>query len=268
MSSAIESGASIMGSADDKSATESLLHRLIGEALKLGGFVYVVGFVVIMVQTARLNAPVVEAFHFQNILAGLPVGVPLCIAVWLWPTLIRRIEPGPKLKYVIIFVVVTLLVGVPLLFKEARWMFGEFSTSVEVMVISVIVFLLSVSFFYQAYQKKNEEQEVVFRLMCVYSGVIVLVLVYAIFGYPNMPQSVGGGRPVRVKLYFKDAEPGVLAEGSATSDKQPSVSEPVYLYYQTGSSLLISKGQSPDQPLIQIPTDQVRAVVWLESRAK
>ena len=52
---------------------DSLLPR-ISELLKLGGVAYAIGFAVIMVHTARLNAPVVEAFQFQNILGGCRSG--------------------------------------------------------------------------------------------------------------------------------------------------------------------------------------------------
>jgi hypothetical protein len=84
----------------------------------------------------------------------------------------------------------------------------------------------------------------------------------------NVPQTLGGGRPVQVRLCVKSPELNALLGGSTTSDGQAIASDPVYLYYRTSDYLLISKDQNSDQPLIQMSMDEIRAVVWLQSRSE
>jgi hypothetical protein len=284
MTDDLESGAAPVVPAKDAAAksgqnkTAGAAPLSLTDALKLGGVAYAIGFGVIMVHTARLNGPVVEAFQFQNIIAGLPVWAPLWVVIWLWPRLIRPMEeedatrPGgirfAVSNFAMVIAGIGVAVSVALVYAELRWMFGlRFSTRGNVLLISVILFAAVISMLLSAYQhEKAAKLRALFKLMAMCSGVAVLVLAYAIFGYPSLPQSVGGGHPVQVKLYLKDHGLSPLLGGEATPGEKAFASDPVYLYYRTGSYLLISKLEN--QPVIQVPTDQVLAVVWLESRAQ
>ena len=243
---------------------DSLLPR-ISELLKLGGLAYAIGFAVIMVHTARLNAPVVEAFQFQNIIAGLPIWVPLCFALWLWPRLIRPVRgdathPGIS-RNAIITLILVLCLGVLLLYQIVRWLAGRsFPVSETIVLISALLFAAVLSMLAAAYWDNRQRVgpgKAVLVLVCVYSGVLFLTLGYARFLYPRMPQSIGGGHPVQVRLYFKDHELTSLLGGSAAPGGS-AASDPVYLYYRTSSYLLVSKADG--QPLIQVPADEVLAI--------
>jgi hypothetical protein len=252
------------------SAKPSLLQMT--DWLKFGSVAYAAGFAVIMVHTARLDAPVVEALEFQNVVAGLPILLALGIAIWLTPWLLRPLTSGDSPKVTIsktrIFVAGCLLLAavIGLYFDLRAVLHWQPSTSENWLVFSALVFISSVSMFAQAYQKNiriSDRLRALFRAMSVYSGVILLVLGYAILGYPRLPQGIGGGHSVRVTLYFKDPPLALLLGGSVATSQQPNASGPLDLYYRTGSYLLLAKAQS--HRLIQVPTDQVLAVEWLDS---
>jgi hypothetical protein len=123
--------------------------------------------------------------------------------------------------------------------------------------------------FAQAYRKNiriSDRLRALFRAMSVYSGMIFLVLGYAILGYPNLPQGLGGGHSVRITLYFKDPPLALLLGGSSATGQQANASGPLDLYYRSGSYLLLAKAQS--HKLIQVPADQVLAVEWLDSNSQ
>jgi cytochrome bd-type quinol oxidase subunit 2 len=256
----------------NKPANGDQLAQRFVELLKLGGVAYVIGFVVIMVHTASLNAPVVEAFQFQNIIAGLPVGVPLYIAIWLWPRLVRPIDASKtRMSMHDKIVVATCVVaGVAACYAITRWGAGRsFSTSESVLWISAFQFLICACIFalsLREWKEADEKPKAIIEMMCIYSGVIFFVLAYAVFGYPKWPQSMGGGHPAQVRLYYKEHGLSSLLGGGNGTGEQAAASDPVYLYYRTASYLLVSKVQG--QPLIQVPMEQVVAVVWIESRSQ
>jgi hypothetical protein len=263
---------------------ESFLSR-IKELIELASAAYAIGFIVIMVHTARLNGPVVEAFQFQNIIAGLPVWIPLGVGIWLWPRLRRPTAKGETITIkmsepAFIILVVSVIVGAALVYFELSVIFGgNLSISESLVLISGSVFATVLSIFFQGYRQESFRTgrfQAIVKLVCVYSGAVFLVVGYAIFGYPRMPQSIGGGHPVPVKIVLKDralipllSQPsgaGSAAAAPSGSDEQGVTSDQVYLFYRTGSYLLVSRGNN--QPLVQIPTDQVHAVLWVDSRAK
>jgi hypothetical protein len=77
---------------------------------------------------------------------------------------------------------------------------------------------------------------------------------------------MGGGHLAQVRLYYKEHGLSSLLGGGNGTGEQAAASDPVYLYYRTASYLLVSKVQG--QPLIQVPMEQVVAVVWIESRSQ
>jgi hypothetical protein len=234
----------------------------------LGGFLYVLGFAVIMVHTSSLHIPVVEALQVQNILAGWPIGLALWLVFKLWPWVRRAAKPAAVNKTGVLIVAGGLLVSVLIVRAELLVFARGLSVYSNILLFSGIFFAANLSFLYSAYNQKSELMKSFFRATCVYSLVLFLVLAYAILGYPNMPQTIGGGRPEQIRLYFHTAELSPLLGGSTGSDQETTASDPVYLYYRTNSYILISKDKNSDQPLIQVPTDQVRAVVWLQSHSK
>ena len=52
---------------EDQGAGHGLLPGFVATMLGLGSFLYVLGFVVIVVHTSRLRVPMIEALRFQNI---------------------------------------------------------------------------------------------------------------------------------------------------------------------------------------------------------
>jgi hypothetical protein len=248
----------------------------IEELLKLLGAAYAIGFAVIMLHTARLNGPVVEALQFQNLVAGLPVWVPLLLGFWLWPRLAGSIFGEREFRVelsnlAILLMVLTFIFGTAVIYVEIRWLVGRrLSLSENIVVVCAIVFAGVASMFVEAYRIKHSREArftAIFKVLTVYSGIVALVVGYAILGYPKLPQSLGGGHPVRVKLYYKDHDlSGLLGAGTAAPGGDASISDPILLYYRTSTYLLVSKAK--DQPLIQVPMDQVRSVVWLDSRSQ
>jgi hypothetical protein len=253
--------------ASEGSASVALL-PLIDRALKLGGFLYVLGFAVIMVHTSSLHIPVVEALQVQNILAGWPIGLAMWLVFKLWPWVRRAVKPAAVNRTGVIIVAGGLVASVLIVRAELLVFARGLSIYSNILLFSGIFFAANLSFLYSAYNQKSERMKSLFEATCVYSLVLFLVLGYAILGYPNMPQAIGGGRPEQIRLYFHTAELSPLLGGSAGSGQETMASDPVYLYYRTSSYLLISKDKNSDQPLIQVPMDQVRAVVWLQSHSK
>lgn len=249
------------------SASGGLLPVIDG-ALKLGGFLYVLGFVVIMVHTSSLHVPVVEALQFQNILAGWPIGLAIWLAYRLWPWARRAVRPEAISTTGLLILGGGLLLSAIIVRVELLVFVTGLSIYANILLFSAIFFLVSVGFLYFAYDQRRERMKPLFRASCVYSLVAFLVLAYAILAYPRMSQSIGGGRPQQVGLYLDSAElAGVLGASTGSDSKLPAPAS-VYLYYRTGSYLLVSTDQNSERPLIEVPASQVRTIVWLESRSK
>ena len=246
----------------------------VSELIKLAGSAYAIGFVVIMTHTARLHAPVVEALEFQNFVAGLPVWLPMGLGIWLWPRLIRRLHAhheGLELSNLaFLFLFIGVVFGTGAAYAAIRFIAGRsFSTSENIVLISAGVFACILSILVQILRSRrlrSSPSAMLLITISVYSGIITLILAYAILGYPRMPQSIGGGAPVRVKLYSKEGGMReALGESPAPPNQNPP-SDPVLLYYRTSSYLLILPKEGGT--LIQISMDQIRAVDWLDSRSK
>jgi hypothetical protein len=271
--------------AKQESAGADLLPRFVLDALKLGGIFYVVGFLVIMVHTNSLRVPVVEAFHFQNILAGAPIGGAICVFYLLYQ--LRAWLKGPivsggeeALKETVawsLIIILTELLLIPVMLLELRftWLMEvrtyigrNFSNYENVILMAGILVSFNICLLVAAYVQKFERGQAVSKVLLAFSLGVLLVIGYTILGYPKLPQSLGGGRPVKVRLYFKSDELSPLLGGSTACEKQAIATGPVYLYYRTSGYLLVSKDLNSDCPLIQVPTDQVRAVEWLESHSK
>jgi len=234
---------------------------------QLGAFFYVLGFIVIMVNTSGLNIPVIEALRIQSILAGLPIGLVIILVFLLWPKLFVLAGGRETITKFVILTTVALL-ATPLILGEVGLLFGRFSIwGNELLTVGILV-ALSISFYISAHDMKFERGKAFAKTLGVYSLLMFLVVLYGTAGYPNVPQSVGGGHPAKVRLYLKNGEIAALLGGATASNENASVSGTVYLYYRTSDFLLISKEQKTDQPLIQIPMEQVHAVVWLESRSQ
>lgn len=260
------------GTQTPSTAAKPSLFQMI-DWLKLGGLAYAAGFAVIMVHTARLDVPVVEAFEFQNIVAGLPVLLLLGIAIWSTPRLIRPLmsRDTPKLNisnktFVVMVFLLALAIG-GIYFELQAVLNWHPSASGSWVAISALVFISSLSMLAQTYdQQVRDRLHSVLSLTTALSGIILLLLGYAILAFPRLPQSVGGARPVRIKLYFKEPSLTSVLGRSTMPGDPPNASAPLTLYYRTSSYLLLAGPQS--HSLIQFPTDQVLAVVWLDSHAQ
>jgi hypothetical protein len=254
----------------------------IADWVKLAGLAYAIGFTVILVHTARLNSPVVDAFQFQNILAGLPVWLLLCIGLWLWPRLAgsvtKEVMAGFKNpRRAIAFAALGFCLSVAatwgeiLLFLRSSGPAGIRATmGLNLIFICAIFTILFASIAGQALwswrgvqTESRRSFTALFVLLTVYSGFVTLVLSYAIYLYPLVPQSVGGGHPVQVRLYYKDSSLSPLLGGTHIAGEESQASDVVSLYYRTSSYLLIRS--SKDQVLLQIPMEQIHTIVWLES---
>jgi hypothetical protein len=250
------------------------LQSLVGKFVALTGLAYGVGFAVIMTHTAKLNVPVVEALQWQNIVAGSPIWLLICVGVWSWPGFVRRIMGdritlSDSLRKGLTTVAVSLGVLLPgALWAGAKTPARDLPASLIVLGLSGIVFIFTITMVVQAQRIRWQDPGVrpLFQLICFWSGFVCFVIAYALFIYPEIPQSLGGGHPVRVRLLVKDREVAnqlSQEDGQASSGGEPDV---VLLYYRTSSYLLVSRFEN--RPLIQVPTDQIRAIVWLESRSQ
>lgn len=255
-------------------ASTSPLTSLLGKVVSAAGAAYAFGFVVIMVHTARLNAPVVEALQFQNIVAGLPIWALIWLGLWLWPRFMVRInapvaEKGLSTwKMVLIFGVCAVALIFVLRWEASLFlaMTGNNNLSSVFVVMSGALFSFALYMWVELRRKKREDRQVaLFQLITYWSGMVFFVLAYAVFIYPLWPQSLGGGHPVQVRLFIKDADVASLITGQNEANASRD-SGPVSLYYRNGSYLLI--GTPAQQHLIQVPADQVRSIVWLESQSR
>jgi hypothetical protein len=265
------------GQVEKKPSDVKSVSTRISEFLKLLAAAYGIGFAVIMVHTIKLNGPVIEALQFQNIIAGLPVWAVVFGGIWLWPTMMRTIveeSQGRELldKWdigLITFIVISIwpLYSVLKFFVGRMFLGRTLSPSEDVFVLFVTIFLAMLSMLFSAYRSPGQRRwKAMMRLSSAYSGLAVMIIGYAIFAYPVLPQSFGGGKPQQVRLYLKDRDVAAGLGDPPSQGAQPELSEQVYLYYRTSSFLLVSKAKG--QPLTEVPMDQVRSVVWLESRAE
>ena len=254
---------------------ESPLHA-VAELVKLAGSAYAIGFIVIMTHTARLHAPVVEALEFQNFVAGLPVWLPLCAGIWLLPRFGRRFRSpdhagNTTLNITGLSILLgAILIGTVIAYAEIRWLVGRsFTLSENLVIISAVLFAMIVSIVVQILREKRTRSGPLAVLMggiCVYAGISLFAVAYAVYGYPNLPQTIGGGSPVQVRILFKESGMREVLEEAPVPANQNPPSDPVLLYYRTSSYLLVSAKEG--RPLVQIPIEQIRAVVWVNSRAE
>ena len=283
MSEAVESAINALESKAEPGSPVSpgSLTPLLGKVISAAGTAYAFGFVVIMVHTGRLNAPVVEALQFQNIVAGLPVWALVWVGLWLWPRFMVRIKAhaeGKGLatwKMLLMFGACALVLMLLMRWEASVFLRSEatpaflsgYNVSAILVLMSGVLFAYAISMWVQLHGKpKRDDQKIaLFQLISYWSGLVFFVLAYAIFLYPLWPQSWGGGRPVQVRLLVKDAEVRSFITGQQGANASAD-SGPVSLYYRNSSYLLI--GTPAQQHLIQVPADQVRGIVWLESQSR
>jgi hypothetical protein len=267
-----------MSNSPEASATPDSTHEpislpgLFGRFLALAGLAYGVGFTVILTRTATLNAPVIELFQAQTILAGIPIWFLICVGVWLWPEFMRRIFADRNARYDSVKNgLITTAITVGFLIPCALWIGSKtparhLPVGVILFALSGLAFALTITFVVQAQTMQWTDPGVrpLFQLICFWCGFGFFVIGYALVLYPRIPQSFGGGRPVQVRLLVKDRDvAGLLAPKGAAPDSSNPLD--LLLYYRTSSYLLV--GRSEDQLLIQVPADQVRSIVWLESQS-
>ena len=243
------------------------LLSLVKGLLEAGASIYVLGFAVILIQTLQLNVPAVEALHFQAIVAGLPVWLVLFCGYWLAERLVRRMVGGAPADWRVGVAATVLIVATAgALYAEAHVLLGlRLSAGNVGLVVTSLVFVVSLVFLVLAFKTENARIRpnlTVVAYIWMYSGMALLVLLFATLLYPRLPQSVGGGRPVAVRLLLKDEGVGAVLGGAGGAKGKDSLSEPLNLYLRTSSFLLVRRAN--DQPLVQVPLDQVRAIVWLD----
>ena len=249
------------------------LQGLFGKLLALAGLAYGVGFTVILTHTATLNAPIIELFQSETIIAGIPIWLLICVGVWLWPEFIRRIFGGrDRLSDSVKKGLITTAISVGFLIPGAVWIGSKTSArnlpiGVILFGLSGLAFALTISFVVQArsMQWKDPGVRPLLNLTCFWFGFVFFVIGYALLLYPQIPQSLGGGHPERVQLLLKDREVANLLSQDNAADSAGK-SGPVFLYYRTSTYLLVARAEN--QPLVQVPVDQVRGIVWLESRSR
>lgn len=247
------------------------LGSLVEQLLKIGGLFYAAGFLVILLHTARFNVPVIEALHFQNILAGWPVGAIATLAYLSRSVIAWPLPPPGNSRHKTNWKLGLLIVGLQLVGLLAIWfvirpfMQGQSLYLRIVITISALALGNCVSLF-QARTNRFSTGISVFRSIVIVLAFFLLAAVYTIWLYPRIPQSFGGGRPAQVRLFFKAPERSLL-DASGPSDDHDTAPETVYLYYRTSDFMLVSKEQSSEKPLVQIPLDQIHALVWLQSHS-
>ncbi len=250
------------------------LQSLFGKFLALAGLAYGVGFTVILTRTATMGAPVIEPFQAQTVIAGWPIWLLICVGVWLSPEWIRRIMAGRyALSSSIKQGLITTAISVGILIPGAIWA-GERTSArqwpfaVILLSLSGVAFGLTITFVVQARNIKWKDPGVrpLFSLICFWFGFVFFVVLYALLVYPRLPQSYGGGRPEQVRIILKNREVASLISPQPPTTAIESGTEQVLLYYRTSAYLLVSRTEN--HTLIQIPADQVQAIIWLESQPR
>lgn len=254
--------------------TLASLSSVLDQGIKLVGLAYGIGFVVIMTHTARLNAPVVEALQFQNIVAGLPVWVLVLILLWLWRDYSEKLRYRQEsqvrsIRTAVLIVVTSLAVLLFVVFRTIKALSGtNLSGSLTVLITSGVMFLFTLVMMIQAIREDNFQDPRVrpfFEVLCIWSGAVFLTVSYALFLYPIIPQSWGGGHPTQVQLTLKDPEVAALLNKPQIEPAPPEHNANVDLYYRSSSYLLVSNYENH---LVHVPMDEVRGIVWMESTSR
>jgi len=215
---------------------------------------------------------VIEPFQAQTIVAGLPVWLLICVGVWTWPEFIRRIMGDhTSISDSLIGGIITVAISVTVLVGGAFWVgaklgAGDWSIGVILFCLSGLAFLLNITFVVQAHKMKWKDPGVppFLSLVCFWSGFVFLVISYALLIYPRVPYNFGGGRPTRVRLVFKEEKVPAQLPAEIGTPKSANAPDEFLLFYRTSSYLLVSR--EANQPLIQIFSDQVRAIEWQDSQ--
>ncbi len=250
------------------------LQGLLAKFIALAGLAYGVGFIVILTHTATLNAPVIELFQAQTIIAGIPIWLLICVGVWLWPEFTRSILAGRSaLSDSVKKSLITTAISVGFLIPCALWIGAKtplrnLPVGVILFSLSGLAFVLTISFVVQArsIHWKDSGVRPLFYLVCFWFGFVFFVIGYALLLYPQIPQSLGGGRPVCARLLLKDPEVANLLASGGGPPCSASGPGTVLLYYRTSSYLLV--GRSQNEPLIHVPADQIRSIIWQESQPR
>ncbi len=250
------------------------LQGLFGKFLALAGLAYGVGFTVILTHTATLRAPVIEPFQAQTIVAGLPVWLLICVGVWTWPEFTRRIMGDrTTVSDSLIGGMITVAISVTVLVAGAIWIGAKFGAGhwpigVILFCLSGLAFVLNITFVVQAHNMKWKDPGVppFLSLVCFWSGFVFFVISYALLIYPRIPYNFGGGRPAHIRVVFKEPQVPNLLSAKTGTPKSINAPDEFLLFYRASSYLLVSRDEN--QPLIQLFSDQVRAIEWQDSQPR
>ena len=255
---------------------------------------YAAGFLTILVHTARLGIPVLEVLKPINIWVGAPFALALFYARWLWSLIQRRREElnrdlaslkeelrrpekmqdiewlrrvlrlvahhsplvlnvaGRKQRELLTRLADRLSERIP----ASEYITGKAKSRMTVILRGAFAMLLLYRF----------------AMFLIHLAFIPLVLyLYAWFIYPEVPQRLGGGRAVAVRLVLNSEKipldvdelrtlfPVAGARGGEAATKARTTL-PVDLLYSTKESYYVRCGA---QPVVSIRAEAVQGIIWI-----
>jgi hypothetical protein len=269
--------------------------------LAWGSVAYVLGFLTVMVHTARLGIPIIQLLEPIYILVGVPLAVVAFFSRELWKLLkartarlryelqqtraeitkirakqaeIKTVEEATSyLAQVLGNVLLIVMPNVTLLQLPvsalvtlvSAWWLKRYPTVAQ-MVYSVTRKLELITTVYRGMIEVNRYLSFVILVSVIPVGSFL----YIMYLYPLVPQSFGGGKPVAAKLIIdltkvpRNASElrSLLSEHPDSKEASSAVSKEVALLYYTEGAIYV---RAHIGPTIALKRDVVNGIIWMPS---
>ncbi|MFC1678741.1 hypothetical protein ACFL2T_00780 [Elusimicrobiota bacterium] len=271
----------------------------------IAGVLYALGFLTIMMHTARFGIQVIEVIKPLNFWVGAPPAGILLMCFLVWDRYLSRLSErlGPELRQAIkkrrskkgtsgpvstfvAWVIGNLLLGSIGVFISWSTYHGFQVTATEILnpwfryplfCLLLIAVLVCAMYWTGIFQANVENMSVNVRkfllMLFLVTTAVLIVAFYVYWVYPSIPQRYGGGRPVPVRLLVNSRQCPLTLVGWSTSSLPDSMGSDggqliqgtKLLYKSTDSFIVICEG-CPSK-VVSIARDCVRAVLWDEATA-
>lgn len=289
-------------SPESQRATSTLLElpHPIQSLLGYAGFAYVVGFITLVVNTARYGVPVFEFVKPINLWVG---AVPT-FAILTGVAAFRkwRQKHGRKTSFSLLQVSLDILIFIykATLSYAAAWLFYGF-VSIQVYwggrLLSrwlgdsfrdpflsfvqshrqpYVLFMAAASLFLVTLMelfndvKRNDllanEERIGYILRYVITGVtIVILVVYIWVAYPRMPQRYGFGAPIDVKFVVGRELPLVLPRepgGIEQANEELWTTDTIQLLFRTDKEYVVRFTKEGNVRTVSVDAASIKAIIW------
>jgi cation transport protein ChaC len=253
--------------------------RDIEPLLKWGVVSYALGFVTIMFHTAQLGIPVLQVIEPINIWIGFPLTVVIFfvdkIFAYFWKPVVEArqkiVEAWAKLsssseEATVEYLAELLTWALPFapLRSRARQYFAEririvMRTRGNLRMPGWAIFLRELALAAESF----------YRVFTQVLLIVVCIVAYVFIGYPAIPQSYGGGKPIEVQLMVNaeriPKDPGgikALFRSEPGGNDKTITTVPLMLYYETDSTYYF---RSVGGPFISLAHDAVEGLIYTET---